>query len=349
MNAITSSNITTTQPQSKPSRSRLRVWILRIAIGLAIALAVLAAAGATYQAIASASDRRTYLAPGQLVDVGGHHLHLHCTGAAQEGSPTVILEAGGAMMSAHWAWVQTALAGTTHVCAYDRAGAGWSEAGPAPRDAQQIATELHTLLAQAGISGPYVLAGHSIGGLYVRAFAGRYPDEVAGLVLVDASHPDQMTRSPETRAEQESFMRLFKWFPLLARLGVLRISGIAATTATELPAQQRAAAATFFAAAGQHTATLAELAAWDSTASQARTAGSLGNKPLFILTAGAGSAPGWGALQEDLIALSSNSYQLVAEGATHQGLLKNQQDAQITSAAILEVMEAVRTGQSLAP
>jgi hypothetical protein len=157
-----------------------------------------------------------------------------------------------------------------------------------------------------------------------------------------------MTRSPETKAEQESFVRLFQWVPLLARIGVIRISGMAATGGSELPAQQGATAAAFFAAADQHTTMVAELAAWERTTAQARAAGSLGNKPLFILTAGDNS-PGWHALQADLITLSANSRQLVVEGATHQSLLKNQQAAQMTSAAILEVVEGVRTEKSLRP
>lgn len=333
--------------QSKQPQHRLRGWTLRLVLGLVITLITLGSVGAIYQTIATTSDRRTYPAPGQLVDVGGYKLHIACTGAAHPDSPTVILEAGAGLLSPHWAWVQSTLAATTRVCAYDRAGYGWSEAGPAPRDAHQIATELHTLLEQAGLNGPYVLVGHSIGGLYIRVFAEQYPDAVAGLVLVDSSHPDQLARSPETKAEQESFLRLFQWVPLLARVGIIRISGMAATGGAELPAPQGAAAAAFFAAADQHTAMVAELAAWESTTAQARAAANLGDKPLFILIAGDNS-PGWHALQGDLMTLSSNSRQLVAEGATHQSLLKNQQAAQMTSAAILAVVEAVRIQQPLA-
>jgi pimeloyl-ACP methyl ester carboxylesterase len=103
-------------------------------------------------------------------------------------------------MSAHWIWVQQQLAQTTRVCVYDRSGLGWSERGPKPRDAKQISTELHTLLTNADTEGPYVLVGHSYGGLYTQMYAARYPDEVAGVALVDSSHPEQFTRSPEGRA-----------------------------------------------------------------------------------------------------------------------------------------------------
>jgi pimeloyl-ACP methyl ester carboxylesterase len=113
-------------------------------------------------------------------------MHLSCVG---QGSPTVVFESGLANMSADWGNVQPTVAATTRACAYDRAGIAWSDASPGPRDPRQIATELHTLLGNAGEAGPYVLAGQSFGGLYVRVFADRYPDEVAAMVLVDASHP----------------------------------------------------------------------------------------------------------------------------------------------------------------
>jgi pimeloyl-ACP methyl ester carboxylesterase len=100
-------------------------------------------------------------------------------------------------MSANLANVQPEIAKTTRVCAYDRAGMGWSEPGPEPRDARQISGELHTLLEGANIEGPYVLVGHSTGGLHARMYADRYSDEVAGVVLVDSSHPEQFTRSAE--------------------------------------------------------------------------------------------------------------------------------------------------------
>ena len=125
--------------------------------------------------------------------MGGYQLHIHCLG---EGNPTVILEAALPGASAHWGWVQPDIATTTRVCAYDRAGMGWSDPGPEPRDAQTIASELHTLLDNARIEGPYVLVGHSFGGLYARMYTAQYPDEVAGMVLVDSTHPDQWTRLP---------------------------------------------------------------------------------------------------------------------------------------------------------
>jgi pimeloyl-ACP methyl ester carboxylesterase len=125
--------------------------------------------------------------PGVLVDVGGHRLHLRCVGPT-DARPTVVLEAGGGAYSAAWAAVQELLAPRVRSCAYDRAGAGWSEPGPAPRTMRQEAFELHALLASAGVRTPVVLVGHSIGGLLARVYAERYPADVAGAVLVDATH-----------------------------------------------------------------------------------------------------------------------------------------------------------------
>src|ERR687893_3013035 len=124
---------------------------------LVVALLVLAVVGAIYQAIATERAQRAYPPPGEMVDVGGHRLHINCVG---QGSPTVVLDAGSGEMSAHWVRVQREVSGTTRVCAYDRAGMGWSEAGPEPRGADRVADELHALLDGAGVGGPYVLAGH---------------------------------------------------------------------------------------------------------------------------------------------------------------------------------------------
>jgi len=130
-----------------------------------------------------------------MVDVGGHRLHIACRG---EGGPTVVLDAALGNMSTHWTWVQQELAQTGRVCAYDRAGLGWSEPGPEPRDARQVTSELHALLTNASIPGPYVMVGHSFGGLYAQLYAARYPDQVAGVVLVESSHPQvhPATRRP---------------------------------------------------------------------------------------------------------------------------------------------------------
>ena len=171
------------QPSKKRGRRFLR-WLGGIVAGLLI----LSLLGAVYELAAEAADARTYPPPGQLVDVGGYRLHIYCMGT---GSPTVVIEAGLGDWSTMWGSVQAEAAKTTQVCAYDRAGSGWSDSGPLPRDAGQFAKELHTLLQKADLPGPFVLVGHSLGGLPVRVFAGEYPAEVAGVVLIDSMFPGQ--------------------------------------------------------------------------------------------------------------------------------------------------------------
>jgi pimeloyl-ACP methyl ester carboxylesterase len=327
--------------------NKLVVWLGRGLLGFLALIVILALAGATYQVIATANDQRTYAPPGQLVDVGGYRLHLHCIGTAKPGSPTVILEAGAGMASPSWAWVQSAVGATTRVCAYDRAGYGWSDLGPTPRDAQQVTHELHTLLKRAAIASPYVLVGHSVGGMYVRVYTAQYPDEVAGLVLVDSSHPDQLTRSPATKAEQESFQRMLQFAPLLARLGIVRLTGMGQTTALGLPAQQLAEMTAFLATPEYLDTILAEMEAWTATTDQTRRAGNLGARPLFVVTASVDMAGDSLPLQTEMAALSSKSGQHIVDQATHLSLVITQEDAQATSAAILQVVEEAHTGAAL--
>ena len=220
-----------TRPRRRPGS-----WIRRGLVWMIAGLLALAVIGAIYQVVATQIDQRTYPPPGELVDVGNHSLHINCVG---QGSPTVILEAASGGMSAHWVRVQQQIAQTTRVCAYDRAGLGWSEPGPEPRDARQISSELHTLLEGAGTEGPYVLVGHSYGGLYARMYAARYSEEVAGVVLVDSSHPEQFTRSQAGRAMYEQIRRLGVVLPFLTRLGVIRLTNYFPAY-PDLPSHQRA-------------------------------------------------------------------------------------------------------------
>jgi pimeloyl-ACP methyl ester carboxylesterase len=283
-----------------------------------------------------------WLPPGGHIDVGGYSLHIYCVG---QGSPTVVLDGGSGEMSADWVLVQREVSDTTRVCAYDRAGMGWSETGPEPRDAKQISNELHALLEGANIDGPYVLVGHSFGGLYMQTYAARYPDEVAGVVLVDSSQPDQFSHQPVARDSYEP--QEFAVASLLARLGIVRLLSKFAPAPPELPHKQRAQIDALSPSTRQVSTYSLELRATPQSATQTRGLRSLGDKPLAVVTAGT-QEPEWLKLQDDLVTLSSDSTHRVVEGATHTSLLYERSDAQASSAAIVDVVAAVRNDRSLA-
>jgi pimeloyl-ACP methyl ester carboxylesterase len=314
------------------------LWIRRVLVWTIAGLLALVIMGAIYQAVATEIDQRTYPPPGEMVDVGTHSLHIDCVG---RGSPTVILEAANLGMSAHWVRVQQRLAQSTRVCAHDRAGMGWSEGGPEPRDAEQVSGELHTLLEGADTEGPYVLVGHSYGGLYARMYAARYPNQVAGVALVDSSHPQQFTRSPDGWAMYEQIRRMGAFVPWLARLGVIRLANFYPAH-PDLPSQQRAQIAALNSSTRQVSTTAEEFRTAPETTAQVRGTGSLGDKPLAVITAGQQSS-GWLEMQEELAVLSSSSTHHVVDRATHESLLYEKGDAQVTSAAIEKVVEDVRT------
>jgi pimeloyl-ACP methyl ester carboxylesterase len=311
-------------------------------LGLVVALLALAVAGAIYQAVATKRAERAYPPPGEMVDVGGYSLHINCVG---QGSPTVVLDGGSGEMSAHWVLVQREVSGTTRVCAYDRAGMGWSEMGPEPRDAKQISSELHTLLTKADIEGPYVLVGHSFGGLYMQTYAARYADEVAGMALVDSSQPDQFSYQPVTRDSYEP--QPFDVASLAARLGIVRLLSKLDPASPELPPQQRAQIDALSPSTRQVSTYALELRATPQSTTQTRSLRSLDDKPLAVVTAGT-QEPDWLDLQDDLVTLSPNSTHRVVEGATHTSLLYERSDAQASSAAIVEVVAAVRNDRPLA-
>ena len=335
----------------------LSAWVKRLLRGLLAVVIAIALTGMLYQAIATRVDGQRYPAPGQLVDVGGYRLHLYCIGENRDGRPTVILETGlgglGAN-SAAWVWLQQSIAMTTRVCAYDRAGLGWSDPSPLPRDAKHIAAELHTLLQNSHTPGPYVLAGWSYGGLYVRAFAAQYPKETAGLVLLDSSLPDQCKASPLWEAQCASTARSASEARYLARLGVVRIislfqspSGLPALSSKELQAS--------FAATKDWDTQDAEFRASSATSTEIPSArGALGTLPLYVVTATDHDAPpdmeqSWQIWQAALTGLSANSVQRVVPGATHASLVFSETVSKISVAAILQVVQAAHTGAPLRP
>ena len=212
--------------------SFVRRWFGRELLGLLALLTVLAGAGALYQASTESRDQQNHPPPGQQVEVNGYELHLHVMGADQAG-PTVILDSGAGAFSPSWAWVQPEVARFAPVVAYDRPGLGWSEAPPEPLDAATLIDDLRTALQERGLEGPYVLVGHSTGSLFVRTFTKLYPDEVAGMVLVDPRRYEVgETLSDQEGGTGEGVLRLM---PSAARLGLVRLLGFADGLVSGLP------------------------------------------------------------------------------------------------------------------
>ena len=293
----------------------------RIACGLGAVLVLgagLALAGAGYEAIAARRDAQAYPAPGQLIDIGGYSLHIQCAGA---GSPTVVLDAGLGGTSLDWKLVQPQLSQITRVCAYDRAGMGWSDSGPAPRSPAQLAGEQHTLLGNAGIAGPYILVGQSLAGKNVRLFALQHPDEVAGMVLVDARSEvvDEHTSPEEVQAFRREVATQSNYYRLARALGLVRLFGASQVEMAAVSDVTRMEIALF--ASSQHglDATAAEALERASSDDQLQAAPSLGDLPLIVLAAGESMEhlPYWPEAQRRMAELSTNGRLIVVEGSGH--------------------------------
>jgi pimeloyl-ACP methyl ester carboxylesterase len=307
-------------------------------LGLIVAASL---AGSVYESVAEAADARAYPAPGQMVDVGGHRLHINCTGT---GSPTVVIEAGWGDSSVAWSsWVQPAAAQTTRVCTYDRAGMAYSEPGPLPRTADRLARELHTLLSGAGVPGPYVLVGHSLGGALVRVYAHDYPAEVAGLVLIDSMNPSGARPSTSATPTQTDSHSIVDWaLTLPARTGALRLlAGLLGMNAGLSP--EVAGAYTALSVTPRHWQTwLDEGRAMPESLAQAGAVKSFGALPLIVLSRGLTVDPDqdWQRMQTELLGLSSNSQQFFADRSGH-GIQLDQPEAAV--AAIEKMVEQTRT------
>src|SRR6478672_8900988 len=288
-------------------RSRGARWLLYPVL----AMLLVASVGGGYETVREYLDARAYPMPGQLVDVGGYRLHLHCTGS---GSPTVILEPGQGGVSSDLAWIAPAVARSSTVCVYDRPGRGWSEATDRPQDGDQIATNLHTLLERAHVPGPYVLAGHSFGGLYVQAFAAKFPDQVAGLVLLDSTAPKPGPAPPTNSDSYNGLHRFSALFSTIAHFGVGRLIAQGSYGSLPPPAQGEARAK---ASTAHNLASFIEEFAEANTAmQQAAALTSLDGKPLIVLTADKGNDDQWQAKQDRMAKLSTNSLHRHAN-ATH--------------------------------
>jgi pimeloyl-ACP methyl ester carboxylesterase len=248
-------------------------------------------------------------------------------------------------MSSNLGWITPAVARNTRVCVYDRAGRGWSEPADTPQDGTQIATDLHTLLQRGGVPGPYVLAGHSFGGLYVLTYADRYPGEVAGMVLVDGTNPAPAARartaSPYHAGSYDVLGRVSALLSGSARLGLGRL--FAQLAVVDLPPRSQGEARASFATASSMRSTIDEYLQAKASGEEAAALRSFDDKPLVVLTAGIGSDATHSAAQNHLATLSTNSAHRIIEGASHQALIGDEDSAAATTRAILDVVQAVRS------
>jgi pimeloyl-ACP methyl ester carboxylesterase len=317
-------------------------------IGIMIACAVF---GIVYEAVMAPGDAARYPAPGQRVDIGGYSLHLYCTG---EGSPTVILEAGFGAWSTDWSTAQPGLSKVTRTCSYDRAGYGWSDAGPAPRDPEHIAMELHTLLTKAGIEGPYVLAGHSIGGKHIRMFTELYPDEVIGLVFVDARHEsaEPVGRTPEqNQQDREAYESSLNFYRVMRDSGLVRIFGVPLTRmlipgVENIPDDVLYENGLFGVRESTLQTQIAESPATTYSDDKLRAARPLGALPVVVLSAGRAlqQTANWETVQKNLVALSNNSRWTIVENSLHN-ITFDDPAAVIT--AVQDVIQSAQSGQHL--
>ena len=318
--------------------SRARRWLLYPVFGVLVLFAVGGASGA----FIAAGDRAPMA--GQLVDVGGHRLHIECIGS---GSPTVVLESGAAESSFYWARIAPVIATTTKVCVYDRAGRGWSEAATGPQDGLAVARDLHTLLSRSGNAGPYVLVGHSTGGAYVRIFAASYPEVVAGMVLLDSQPADAFTSLPDYSAFYASTHTLMALLPSVARLGVFRLAY--ASAFMDLPGSARQEERADQGSVRVQVSQRDEFAQIPATLREAGAFTGFGNRPLVVISAGSGAQRGWLAAQDTVARLSTNSAHRVLPDMEHMALITSESGAATSSLAVLDVVAAVRSGGMLTP
>ena len=241
--------------------------------------------------VTNRQDARAFPMPGKLVPLGPEFpttsLHIDCSGS---GSPTVIFESGLGVPAVGWYQVQPGVAAFTRVCSYDRAGYGWSTPGTMPRTTDQIVKELHALLAAAGEKPPYVLVAHSFGGFNVRVYTSRYPDEVAGLVLVDTSHEDQNQNMPPSLKafmdqETSKLKTEMRFAPLLIDSGLARLTTPLDGPPT-LPVEIRKELRYLQLQPDFVAASASEMMNFNQSADEVRQAGNLGDRPLLVLTAG---------------------------------------------------------------
>lgn len=305
---------------------------------LAAAIPCITGIGCLYQAIATARDQHTHPPPGNLVAIDDCRLHMQTAGS---GLPTVVLEAGLGGMSSAWGWIQPETAKFCKVVSYDRAGLGWSWPDTTPKTARVAAQRLHNLLHCIRIHPPYVLVGHSMGGLFIRVFADLFPNEVAGMVLIDAVHPDQHLRSNVIDKHMRSGFRFLRAVPLLTRLGYVRLAGLFNAWARGLPPRQTAEAESFLSTYDHLKTTCEESLAWETICAEVRATRRLGDIPLAVVTAGRDLLFGQAELQRELATLSSDSVHFAIDGADHISLVTHREHALLVVQAIRHVVDRV--------
>lgn len=299
-----------------------------------------ASVGAVTADIAELRTAQSYPAPGRVLPVGDHRLHLDCRGT---GSPTVVLFNGLGEVSASWAHITHRLAPTTRICAYDRAGQAWSDDVASPQDGIAATTDLHRLLTAAGESGPLVLAGHSIGGPFALIYAARYPADVAGMVLLDSSSPYQMTRIASYPGQYAAMMRGLALLPTADRLGL----GPLSATGQDLPRQEAAQVRSVTSTVRLARNGRDELTMLPTIFRQSQALTTLGDRPLVVLTTTESlRGAGWAGAQDQLAALSSDHLHRTVD-STHAGLVDERHAASESAEAIEQVVAAVRTGSPL--
>ncbi len=294
-------------------------WFRVMFRALLVFVILLALAGFLYQNISEARDRRFNPMPGKLVDVGGYKMHIDCTG---QGSPNVILDSGLGDSYMTWRKVQPQIAQFTRVCSYDRAGMGYSESSRKSRTSRDMAEELHALLHNAGVSPPYILVGHSMGGYDLRLYASLYHGEVAGMVLVDSSHSDQHWRLPPAINDLDAgWVREAEFLEFTTPFGLPRLLGFCSHDD-----EVRAADCNFHSSREN----VAELKAFPESAAQAAATGSLGDLPLAVLSHDPAKPQpdlpedlvkpfndAWAQMQEELAQLSTRSTHVIAKNSGH--------------------------------
>ena len=318
------------------ARRSLHNWSRRALLYPALFVLLLVAVGGAYETVAEATSSnpapagRTYL-------VNRHRLYLNCVG---DGTPTVVLFNGLGERTPSWAWVQRSLSSETRVCAFDRAGEGWSGAAPGRQDGHELSSDAHGLLQAAHISGPYVVAGHSTGGTYALVYAAQYPQEVAGVALIDSATPYQFDL-PDYPTFYKLWRRASALLPSLSRAGFGRLA--LDTGFATLPPDARDQLRAFASEPRELRTNNDEFAELPTVFDQAKALTSLGQKPLGVLTADVGQQAGWMAAQAKLAKLSTNSVHRTAHGSTHSALQEDQDFASITSRTIADVVRAVRS------